>query len=145
MVRPPSRPGVARVCVEVDLLKKKPNRVWLGMGKTKEDGRKSSMRKTPRNDIARLVPNKVIKSKTSNFVRKSQVQLMQPTKRSPTSSRQLLTLMPIGKNLHKVKEEKLPHVKSTGQRARPSNHLLRIHIIFQTRLRTIRRSRIFFF
>lgn len=99
------------------------------MGKTKEDGIKSSMRKTPRNDIARLVPNKVIKSKTSNFVRKSQVQLMQPTKRSPTSSRQLLTLMPIGKNLHKVKEEKLPHVKSTGQRARPSNHLLRIHII----------------
>ena len=62
MVRPPSRPGVARVCVEVDLLKKKPNLIgsWLGMGKTKEDGIKSSMRKTPRNDIARLVPNKVM-------------------------------------------------------------------------------------
>ena len=69
---------------------------------------------------------------------------MQPTKRSPTSSRQLLTLMPLGKNLHKVKEEKLPHVKSTGQRATPSNHLLIIHRIFQTILRTIRRSRIFF-
>lgn len=27
-----SRPSVARVCVEVDLLKKNPNRVWLGMG-----------------------------------------------------------------------------------------------------------------
>ena len=32
MVRPPSRPSVARVCVEVDLLKKNPNRVWLNMG-----------------------------------------------------------------------------------------------------------------
>ena len=27
-----SRPSVARVCVEVDLLKKNPNRVWLNMG-----------------------------------------------------------------------------------------------------------------
>lgn len=85
-----------------------------------------------------------MQSQTANFVRKTPVQLMQPTKRSPTSSRQLLTLMPLGKNLHKVKEEKLPHVKSTGQRATPSNHLLIIHIIFQTILRTIRRSRIFF-
>ena len=30
-----SRPGVTRVCVEVDLLKKNPNRVWLGMGQTR--------------------------------------------------------------------------------------------------------------
>lgn len=58
-----------------------------------------------------------MQSQTANFVRKTPVQLMQPTKRSPTSSRQLLTLMPLGINLHKVKEEKLPHVKSTGQRA----------------------------
>ncbi|GJW82021.1 hypothetical protein Tco_0145996 [Tanacetum coccineum] len=35
-----------------------------GMGKMKEDGIKSSMRKTPRNHIARLVPNKVIQSQT---------------------------------------------------------------------------------
>lgn len=40
--------------------------------------------------------------------------------------------MPLGRNLHKVKEEKLPHVKSTGQRTTPSNHPLIIHIIFQT-------------
>jgi len=78
-----------------------------------------------------------MQSTTANVVRKTPVQLMQPTKRSPTSSRQLLTLMPLGINLHKVKEEKLPHVKSTGQRATPSNHLVIIHIIFQTILRTI--------
>jgi hypothetical protein len=69
---------------------------------------------------------------------------MQPTKRSPTCSRQLLSIIPLGKNLHKVKKEKLPHVKSTGQQTIPSNHPLIIHIIFQTKLQTIRWSRIFF-
>ncbi|GJR40118.1 hypothetical protein Tco_1215802 [Tanacetum coccineum] len=34
MVRPPSRPGVARVCVEVDLLKKKPNLIGSGYSKS---------------------------------------------------------------------------------------------------------------
>lgn len=71
-------------------------------------------------------------AKSKNFVRKTPVQLMQPAKRSPTCSRQLLSRIPLGKNLHKVKKEKLPHVKSTGQRTTPSNHPLIIHIIFQT-------------
>lgn len=95
--------------------------------------------------ILRLVPKKVMQSQTANFVRKTPVQLMQPTKRSPTCSRQLLTLMPDGINLHKVKEKKLPHVKSTGQRTTPSNHPLIIHIIFKKKLQIGAESFFFFY
>nr|QTC08361.1 hypothetical protein [Coriandrum sativum] len=86
-----------------------------------------------------------MQSKTATFIRKPPVQLMQPTKRSPTSSRQLLTRMPLGKNLHKVTKRKSPPTSSlqaNGQH-RPTI-LLIIHILFQTILRTIRRSGIFF-
>nr|YP_006291824.1 orf41 [Daucus carota subsp. sativus]AEY81179.1 orf41 [Daucus carota subsp. sativus] len=87
-----------------------------------------------------------MQSKTANFIRKTPVQLMQPTKRSPTSSRQLLTRMPLGKNLHKVTKRKsspTSSLQANGQQHRPII-LLIIHILFQTILRTIRRSGIFF-
>jgi hypothetical protein len=82
----------------VDLIKKKPKSGWAWAHhlmqnrceREKEDGLKSSMRKT--NGIVRLVPNKVIQS--------------------TTSSRQLLTRMPLGKKQGQGGKEKIFHAQA---------------------------------